>query len=53
MRAPQVLHACIKWPKRSYKCVFITKDRINMEMKQWKLKKIKLRDSKTGREGGS
>lgn len=53
MHVPQVLHACIKWPKWSYKCVFITEDRINMEMKLWKLKKIKLRDSKTGREGRS
>lgn len=52
MRVPQVEHVCIKWLQKSYKCMFITKDHINTEMKLWKLKKIKLRDSKTGREGG-
>lgn len=48
MHDPQVEHICIKWLQKSYKCMFITKDHINMEMKLWKLKKIKMRDSKKG-----
>lgn len=48
MHDPQVKRVGKKWLQKSYKCMFITKDHINMEMKLWKLKKMEARDSRRG-----
>lgn len=51
MHDPQVKRVCIEWLQKSYKCMLITKDHINMEMKLCKLKKMKVKDTRKG--GGS